>query len=305
LKIRDLPRRCGVWMLVLGVSIYLGAAGSKTPDAFREEIQAWRADRVRSLTAEDGWLTLIGLFWLEEGENRLGSGPDCPLRLPANKAPARVGSLLLDQGQLRAELEPNVEVSSAGQPVSSIVLHSDADGQPTVLQLGDLSFFVIRRGDRFALRVRDRAHPARLDFAGIETYPADPAWRIAARFEPYRPPKPIAVPTVLGTIDEQESPGAAVFEVAGRVLRLDALGGDDGRLFLIFADETNGRKTYGGGRFLYAEPPSADGGVVLDFNRAYNPPCAFTDFATCPLPPRQNRLPIAVEAGERTFHRPH
>jgi uncharacterized protein (DUF1684 family) len=224
----------------------------------------------------------------------------------SDKAPAAIGTLFVAADRLHLEIEPGVDLRQAGQPVEALDLLPDTSGEPTVLDLGDLRFHVIERGDRYAIRLRDRQHPARFAFPGIETYPIDSTWRIRGRFEIHQPPKEIPIPTVLGTVDEQVSWGAVVFEVGGEEARLDVLaepGSEE--LFIIFADQTTGLETYGGGRYLYTAAPDEQGSVELDFNRAYNPPCAFTDFATCPLPPRQNRLDIRIEAGEKKFDRPH
>jgi uncharacterized protein (DUF1684 family) len=165
-----------------------------------------------------------------------------------------------------------------------------------------MTLHVIERGGRLAVRVRDTASPARTRFDGIEAYPVDARWRVAARFEPYEPARTVEVPTVLGTAEPMTCPGRLVFELDGRTFTLDAMSeADDADLFLIFADATNRDATYGGGRFLYAARPGADGTVVVDFNKAYNPPCAFTPYATCPLPPPQNSLELRVEAGEKRW----
>ena len=201
-------------------------------------------------------------------------------------------------------LEPGVAATIDGAPARRATLVTDAAGEPTRVGLGSVSFYLIERDGRIGVRVKDLAHPHLADFRGVDRYPVDLRWRVEARFEPYDPPKAVPVPTVLGTISEQPSPGAVVFRVAARDHRIDALPGNDGELFLVFGDETNGKETYGGGRFLDALPP--DGGrVVLDFNKAYNPPCAFTPFATCPLPPRQNKLALAVRAGEKKYGGDH
>lgn len=279
--------------------------GRPRAEAYEESLRSWRQHRLERLTAEDGWLTLIGLFWLQEGDNLVGSQAAAAVRLPVDRAPGLLATINLEGERLALRVAPGVEVHHRGRAVTAIELRSDSEGDPTILEFGDLSLWVIRRGERFAARVRDRSHPARFQFRGIDTFPTAPEWRIEARLEAYRPPRAIPIPTVLGTVDEQPSPGAVVFEVAGRQRRLDALEGAEGRLFLVFADETSGRESYGGGRFLDSEPVQPDGSVVLDFNKAYNPPCAFTDYATCPLPPRQNRLGVRVEAGEKIYQRPH
>lgn len=272
------------------------------PEGYRAEIEEWRRGRVERLTSDSGWLTLVGLFWFEDGEHRVGSEPQSEIELPPDKAPARVGVLRASGDDITLEVEPSVEVLHDGEPVQSLALADDSPGPATVFELGDLVAHVIQRDDQRALRVKDRNHPARFDFPGIESFPIDWRWRIEARFDAYDPPRTIPIPTVLGTITDQTSSGAVVFELDGREHRLDVVAepGDE-QLFLIFGDRTTGKETYGGGRYLYADAPGADGRVVVDFNKAYNPPCVFTPFATCPLPPAQNKLALRVEAGEKNF----
>jgi hypothetical protein len=181
-----------------------------------------------------------------------------------------------------------------------MTVSADAGGKPAVLELGSLNFFVIKRGDRVGVRIRDKASPVLASFKGIDEYPIQPEWRIVARFEPSKDKK-IPIANIIGQVEDETSPGAVVFDWRGKTYRIDALeGGDDGGLFLIFGDQTNGKETYGAGRFLDTEAPK-DGKVVVDFNTAYNPPCAFTAFATCPLPPAGNKLQLRVEAGEKKF----
>ena len=288
--------------VLLFASGLVSSAVKDSPAAYRSEIEKWKRDRVERLTADDGWLTVVALSWLEEGENRIGSAPPNRVVLPAGKAPAEVGSIRITKGRALFTVARGVRVTHDGKPVSTMAMLSDADGDPTILEHGTLSFYLIKRGDRLGVRVKDSASAARRSFHGIESYAADPKWRVPATFVPYRPPKSIPVPNVLGTPTREPSPGAVVFSIGGREYRLDAVdeeGEED--LFLIFGDRTNGETTYGAGRFLYARRPGADGKTVVDFNKAYNPPCAFTAFATCPLPPPQNRLPIAVTAGEKRY----
>lgn len=270
--------------------------------AYRQEIEKWHDERAAELKSEDGWLALAGLFWLREGENKVGSDPSNSIVLPPGKAPKVAGSLWLENGSLRLDTLPDSGITSAGKPVTSLALVSDTDGQQTVLNLGSLSFYVIKRGENFGVRVKDKENPERLHFAGLDYYPADTKWRLEARLEPHNPPKAIPITNVLGMVEEMTSPGAVVFEVAGKTYRIDAVEekGTE-QLFLIFADETTGHETYGAGRYLYADPPGGDGAMIVDFNRAYNPPCAFTNYATCPLPPSQNRLALRIEAGEKRY----
>jgi uncharacterized protein (DUF1684 family) len=296
--------RYGVLILALlatTISASIKPARMDQP-SYADEIEKWRKARVEEMTGEEGWLSLVGLFWLNPGQNRFGSDASNEIVLPKNKAPNLVGELRLDDGVVRLEVKPGVVITSEGKAVTSLVLQSDADGKPTRLNLGSLSFHLIKRGERLGLRVRDKQNPARANFAGIKTYPLDPKWRIEARLEAYEPPKQIPIANVLGMVEDQPSPGAVVFEVDGKTYRLDAIQEKGAsNLFIIFADKTNGRTTYGAGRYLYAAAPGADGKLIIDFNKSENPPCAFTSYATCPLPPRQNRLPFPVEAGERKY----
>lgn len=258
-------------------------------------VEAWRTQRYVALRRDIGWLTLAGLAWLRPGRNVVGAAPDADVVLPSG--PERAG--IVEVGD--AGVVADGDFLHAGAPVRRLRLVSDHEGDPTMLELGSLRFCLIERGGRPAIRIWDVASPARDVFDGIDHWPVDPAWRLDARFEP-SPGRTVAVPDVLGTIEERSAPGDVVFEVDGVTHRLQGLeGGDAGELWLIFGDATNGAETYGGGRFLYTSAPDADGSVVVDFNRAYNPPCVFSPYATCPLPWPRNRLPIRVEAGERAF----
>jgi uncharacterized protein len=292
---------------LLAGSVLWAADGKAAPDqpdpaAYRKEIEDWRAKRNESLKKEGSWLTLAGLFWLKPGENRFGSDPGKNVViLPKGKAPAVAGTFVRDGEKVTLQVEPGVALTADDQaPTPGMVLKKDSEGKPTSLKLGSLSFYLIQRGDRIGVRIKDSQSPLRASFHGLDTYPIRPEWRMVARFEPYKDKK-IPIPNVLGQVEETPSPGAVVFEWQGKTYRIDAIpGGDKGELFLIFADKTNGKETYGAGRFIDTDPPK-DGKVVVDFNTAYNPPCAFTAFATCPLPPPQNKLALAIEAGEKKF----
>ncbi|HYH83928.1 MAG TPA: DUF1684 domain-containing protein [Pyrinomonadaceae bacterium] len=292
------------YVALCAVLLLLASCARTSPKAavisHAEEVGRWKAERLASLKSEEGWLSLVGLYWLKEGENKLGSDPASDLALPAGKSPSYAGSLWLSDGAVRLEARPDAGITHEGKAVSTLDLQSDADGKPTVLALGTLRFNVVKRGERLGLRVKDRENPARAGFKGLEYFPLSDKWRVVARFERFDPPKSLPITNVLGMEEGTPSPGAVVFDVDGKSYRLDALS-EKGveQLFIIFADATSGRETYGAGRYLYADPPDAAGRIVVDFNKAYSPPCAFTNYATCPLPPFQNRLPIAVEAGEK------
>jgi hypothetical protein len=243
----------------------------------------------------------VGLYWLKPGENRFGSDPGNPVILPEGKAPGVAGTLNLDGEVVTLRVEPGLAITADGQEVrTGMVVFSEAEKKYVPLQLGSLTFFVIKRGDRFGVRIKDRESATLAAFKGLDNYPIQPQWRVVARFEPYKEKK-IPIANIVGQVQDTPSPGTVVFERGGKTYRLDAIeGSPEGGLFLIFGDTTNGKQTYGAGRYLDTDPPQ-DGKVVVDFNTAYNPPCAFTAFATCPLPPPQNKLPVAIEAGEKKF----
>jgi len=270
------------------------------PNVYAQEIALWQTKRAAELKSESGWLTLVGLFWLKDGDNRFGSDPVNEIVLPPNKIGKQGGIFVLKDGVVRIETDTKAGITVDGKPVTSLVLKSDEDGSPTVLHLGSLTFQIIKRGDKLGVRVKDKEHPDRLNFQGTQFYPADLKWRIDAQFVPYNPPKQVSITNVLGMESDETSPGAVKFEVNGNSYQLDAITEKgETKYFMIIADKTSGKETYPAGRYLYVDPPDSSGRIVIDFNKAYSPPCAFTKFATCPLPPRQNRLPFAIEAGEK------
>ena len=295
-------KRAGFLTLVLALTpgACMRAPHPIDPNIYAKEIEQWRAQRLAELTSENGWLTLIGLFWLKDGKNTFGSDAANDIVLPKEKLPARAGAFSLADGVVTFETPLANTFMVAGRPVTSLQLKSDADDKPTVLTLGSVTFQIIKRNDRLGLRVKDKNNADRANFPGLENYPANLKWRIDARFEPYNPPRPMPILNVLGMESDEPSPGAIVFEVDGKSYRLDAVSEKGNpQFFMIFADDTRGKETYGAGRYLYVDPPDANGRVVIDFNKAYSPPCAFTNYATCPLPPKQNVLPVAIEAGEK------
>jgi uncharacterized protein len=271
-------------------------------DEHRQSVDAWSEGRIEKLRQPDGWLSLVGLYWLRPGINPFGSDSSNALIYPAVYVPARLGDFRLDNDTVRFDAAPGVSVTHEGEPVASVTMAYAGD-DPTLLRSGSLAWLIIRRGDRLAVRARDTLSAVRTGFAGIERFPVDIGWRFAARFVTHEPADTIEVPNVLGTVNHTASPGTVVFVVDGRKysLRMWKDSDDPANFFTAFADRTNGGATYGGGRFLWVDAPDADGWTVVDFNRAYNPPCVFTEYATCPLPPRENRLPFAIEAGERMY----
>ncbi len=275
------------------------------PVQYQNEIQKWQKERVERLKQEDGWLTLCGLFWLQEGENTMGDDSANVVVFPRGKSPKVAGSIFLEKGSLRLKAKPDAGIKYHDSIVTSMTIQSDGEGmsEPTILTLQSLTFYVIKRGDQLGVRVKDKENPSRLNFKGLEYFPIDLKWRVEAKYEPYTPPKLIPISTKIGTVVQDSCPGALVFEVNGTACRLDAVveSGDAKELFIMFTDETSGKETYGNGRQLYTELPDSNGIVILDFNKALNWPCIFTEYATCPIPPRQNHLPVRIEAGEKMY----
>jgi uncharacterized protein len=272
------------------------------PQAEQAQIGEWRARRVAALTSDGGWLTLAGLFWLKQGENSFGRDQGNALVLDNPSTPAHCGTFILSGRTVRFVAAEGSGVTHEGRPVSSLELAPDTAGNPTVLESGALRFFVIERAGNLGVRVRDLKNPHRTAFQGLSYFPVSTDWVFDARFDPYQPVHHVRIINILGMEQEYESPGAVVFQKDGREWRLDTVleAPGDAELFIMFADGTSGHETYGGGRFLYVPLPSASR-TRLDFNKAYNPPCALNDFATCPLPPLQNHLQLRVEAGEKTY----
>ncbi len=297
--------------LTLALALALTAGGCGRREAavdptYLAEVEARHAERIERLRDETGWLTLVGLHPLRVGTTAVGSAEEAGARLPA-AAPARLGVITADTAGFIFEADAGAHVFQIVEGDTAAVTRAemapDVPGPPTVLRSGALLLHVIVRGGRGFLRVKDRESDVRRGFTGIDRYPVDGRWRVTARLEPHEPPHGVMVPDVLGNLEESPSPGTLVFQLAGRECRLTPIGGPGEELFIVFADATSGGETYGGGRFLSADPPRPDGAVVLDFNLATNPPCAFTPYATCPLPPPGNVLPVAVRAGERTWGR--
>jgi uncharacterized protein len=270
------------------------------------QVSKWRARRLQELTSEDGWLTLAGLFWLEDGDNSFGRAPDNDLVLTHPALAEHCGTFTLRAGSVRFTAAAAGGVTAGGRPVTSLELTPDTAGEPTVLASGSLRFFLIQRAGNLGVRVRDLNNPHRAGFGGLNYFPVSTDWVFDARFEPYQPVHHISIINILGMQQDYASPGAVVFVKDGREWRLDTVLEEPAakELFIMFADATSGHETYGAGRFLYVALPSA-GRTRVDFNEAHNPPCAFNDFATCPLPPAQNRLSLRVEAGEKTYAAEH
>lgn len=291
-------------LIAAGVAITGASVSSDSPDVYRQSIEAWRSQRVERLKKPDGWLSLIGLHWLKDGKNSVGSARDNNIVLAVG--PAKLGTVTLNDGKVTITLDPKSDAQIDGADITMAELHDDSHDKPTTVSFGTASFYLIDRHGKKGLRVKDSEAKARKEFLGIDYFDIDPSWHIDAKWVPFDPPHELEVPTVLGTVEKYPVPGKAVFERDGKtyeLLPVIEVPGDK-ELFLILADRTNGKETYGAARFLYTPMPN-DGKIVLDFNKAYNPPCAFTPHATCPLAPPENRLNLRVTAGEKKYRGVH
>ena len=294
--------------ILLGVGLFLiiamaGCSNNKPVDReYLQEIEEWHERRINSLKESDSWLSLAGLFWLKEGENSFGSSQENQLKFPSGKCPAEMGRFLLQDSSVSVQINENVAVFYNDQKISTMTLKDDSQGAPDVLRYGSLSWYIIQRGNRYGVRLKDSESDLLKNFKGIERFPVDPDWRVTANFLPYDSVKIIEVPNILGTIGKDPSPGKLVFQINGQNYALDPIAApEDKRWFIIFSDATSGEETYGAGRFLYIDAPGDNQTAIIDFNKSYNPPCAFTPYATCPLPPEQNHLALRVTAGEKNY----
>jgi uncharacterized protein len=307
------PRRI-LLLAVLLTPCILPAADASAPvgasSSYTTTIARWRADRENRLKADDGWLTVIGLEWIKNGESSIGSNPASNIVLPKS-APDRVGTLTLAGGKVRFKpatgLAPNA-VTISGQPAREMELKPDIDPTYTRVVAGRVKFFIIQREDKFGVRIKDNDSAMRREFTGLKWYAVDPSWRVTAQYVPFDKPRELTFETVVGVKERDQSPGYVQFERNGKQYRMDAVLDDD-ELWFVMRDTTSGKTTYAASRFLYTDPPKnglkQPGPVVIDFNKAENPPCVFTPYATCPLPPPQNRLTLAVTAGEQMYGNRH
>ena len=276
------------------------AEGSESPKTHEEQIADWRQRRHDRLNSDSGWLTLVGLEWLLEGENRVGRSPSSTIKIAGG--PVDWGTIHLEGDGLRFVPAQDSGITVNDTEVTELMLVADNQGEPTVVRSGNLSFYVIFR-ESYAVRIKDTQAPAFQDFNGVKIYGFQPDWRFNARFIPAEEGQTIQIANVLGQLSASPVYGFVEFERGGVNYRLLGLGDEKSEsLWFLFADRTSGRETYGAGRFLYSDGMPKDGRVSIDFNKAYNPPCAFNEYSTCPLPPQQNRLDLAVTAGEKDYH---
>ncbi len=292
-------------LLIVTIAVLFSGCSSAPPlipdeAAYLEQTHAWQQQRLERLKDKDGWLSLAGLYWLDEGISRFGSDPDNDIQFPDKAAPF-CGTLELNRGEVTLKVAEGVDIYLGDSLVKELKLIDDQTQNTTRLQQGDLAWYIIKRGELYGIRLRDHKHPRINELDHIPSYPIQTNFVVEATLVPFEEPETITVATpVEGYTEDYVCPGILHFRIKGKKLTLHPFNTGN-RYFLVFADETNGLETYGAGRFMYASPDST-GRVILDFNRAYNPPCAFSPYATCPLPPRENILPVAIEAGEKAVH---
>jgi uncharacterized protein (DUF1684 family) len=279
-------------------------AAAAREQAFAGSQQAWRDERHARLTKPDGWTSLVGLHWIEQGEHYFGSDADNGIRLATG--PAHVGMVSRKDDRVRLVPEKGIALTLDDEPLTgaaTLLSDADPDGPSRIgFDGGKGLITLIKRGDRYAFRVKHADAPTRTGFRGIQYWPGGDEWIVAAKFVPNPAGKTLPIANIIGTVDDVPNPGAVEFQRDGKTFRIEALDEGEGTLFLVFADRTSGHGSYPAGRFLDAPKPDTAGNVVIDFNKSYNPPCAFTAFATCPLPPPENRLDLEIVAGERAYH---
>jgi len=293
--------------LLLLITTALFSAGCNSPapviedqEAYRLELEEWQKARLERLKGKSGWLNLSGLFWLKEGVNTFGSDPLNDIVFP-EKAVAFCGKLVLKNGSVNLEVEEGADISSNGVPVTSLKLNNDHEKPTSYMEQGELAWFIVKRDDKYGIRLRDYKHPRINELDRIPTWPINTDYVVEASLLPFAEAKEFTVATpVEGFTETYKCPGELHFNIHKKDLVLYPFSSGKG-YFLVIADETTGLESYGAGRFMYTEPDST-GRIILDFNKASNPPCAFSPFATCPMPPRENFLPIAIEAGEKSVH---
>ncbi len=292
--------------LIISVIILLSCnsidSGLKDNTSYVSEIQEWHQVRIEKLKEQNGILSVIGLYWLKEGENSFGSDPSNDIVLSKDKSPDFIGSFTLCDGEVRIKVKPGIEVMYESEAINEMVLNSDMDNEITILYLETLNWFIIERNEGFGVRFRDSENPHIKQLKDIEVFKIDPAWRFEAHFEPYDLVKMVKSVTATGAIRDYPSQGALILKMNNHIYKLDpiTLPNNDSYI-LIFGDMTNGIETYGGGRFLYIKKPMMDSTTIIDFNKSFNPPCAISEFFVCPLPSPQNKLPFKVTAGEKKY----
>jgi uncharacterized protein (DUF1684 family) len=288
--------------LSFGLMLSCNNQNPGTNKEYISTINEWHQERIKELKQEDSWLSLAGLYPLHKGTQSLGADSSKDIVFPP-KAPANLGRLTFQDSAFTLNAHPEATITYNGSPFTELTMKSDNQGEPTIVKHGSFLWYIIERRGNYYIRLKYSDHPNLTSFEGIESYPVSKKWRIKAEFKPFEEPRMLSIPDVMGEVYQDTLFGILEFQINDQDLTLAPLGNPqkDDEFFIIFGDKTNGESTYGGGRYLYTDIPNENGITFIDFNKAYNPPCVFTDFATCPLPPVQNRLPVKVTAGEKMY----
>lgn len=293
-----------IFRLLLVIGVFSACTSmydkKKIEDRYKTEIDEWKKSRIESLRSRTGWLNICGLYWLDEGINSFGSDSSNKIIFP-EAAPSFCGKIILKNDSVSIISEPSANITFNGKAVTEMELKNDLSGNPTLLESGRYAWFIIKRGDRYGIRLRDYENPRIEMLSSIPSYETSMKWLITADFVPFDTLRKVNVNTVTGDVESYDAPGKIIFKAGRKKCELIPFI-EENRFFIIFGDKTNGSETYGAGRFMYAKTPDKRNEVLLDFNKAYNPPCAFTPFATCPRPPAENLLEIKIEAGEKEVH---
>ena len=289
------------YFLLILFTIQISTVSAQSNSNYQKEIDAWHNQRIKDLKAPNGWVNLAGLFWLQPGKNRFGSAKENEIVFTHTKMPTLAGYFnWKENGEIEWVTAPGNTVTIKDSSIQNAVIFQTGKPGAALLALNQFRWNIIKRENKIGVRFRDLESPALAKFTDIERYPVDSKWRIAAHLET-APQSTVSITNILGQTNAESSPGKVVFMIDGVTYKLDALEETPGELFIIFGDATSGKETYPAGRFLYMPKPVPGGTSYIDFNKCFNPPCALSTFATCPLPPKQNILPVAIRAGEKDF----
>ncbi|MBA4198426.1 MAG: hypothetical protein C0459_12820 [Chitinophaga sp.] len=288
-------------ILIVAVLFIAIKANAQNAALYQQEIDNWHNKRIENLKKENGWLNLVGLHWLQQGKNSFGSGSNVQIKFPPNSITENAGWFELKGTTVILHTNNDTKIAVNGVVKNDVIVFSADSTKPIVCTYGTLKWTVIKRDDKIGIRLRDLNSPLVKDFKGIDRFTVDSSFKVKAYLQkPSTNKSSIFITNIIGQTNAQNSPGKLIFTLNNKAYSLDALE-EEGQLFIVFGDATSGKETYPAGRFVYAAMPDANGNTVIDFNKAYNPPCAFTPYATCPLPPKQNILPVAITAGEKNF----
>jgi uncharacterized protein (DUF1684 family) len=292
-----------IFYFLIGVIFFASCTGGTTrkiDQSFLAENQRWKQQRLRELRQPDGWPTLVGLYWLEEGKNTIGSEKQNDIRFP-KPLPDRIGEIELIENEVRYRNVPNIGILHEGKKAEKGILRTDLQENTTYLYWNAFQWHVIHRGEKYGIRLKDTLHPARMILKEIPSYPVQSSWNKMAKFSKADENTIVSIDNQVNMTIPYKIEGYLTFKHKGVKRKLIALDGGPRVLFVLISDKTTGLETYGGGRYLYVPRPDENGITFIDFNRAVNPPCIFTDFATCLLPPKENALPFRVLAGEKMY----